>query len=151
MWPKYCAVQSRPLRGSESLLYENKAHTGWLHSRQQGQDSAGVWANGFPWETESGASPEDPQADLSEKQQPLWAGTPGLQGGGTQQQPNACMLLESSTTFAHGKTAASGLTMTESAANDPGAGQRDPSTQKATPQGLSVQGLPGLQNKILFQ
>lgn len=28
---------------------------------------------------------------------------------------------------------------------------RDPSTQEATPQGLSVQGLPGLQNKILFQ
>lgn len=91
------AVQRSPLQGSAVPPYENEAHTGWLHSSQQGQElgrSLGG-ANGFPWETESCGSTG---LTLQRSSGRPWAGTPCLQPAGRWDPAAAkCMqLLESS-------------------------------------------------------
>lgn len=83
------AVQHSPLQGSAVPPHENKAHTGWLHSSQEGQEldrSLGA-ANGFPGRRRA----VDPRADLAEKQWPL-VGRDSLPAACGEVGPSSCQM-----------------------------------------------------------
>lgn len=96
----------------------------------------------------------DPRADLAEKQWPL-VGRDSLPAACGEVGPSSCQMnavageqpgLLFTRKLLVVVLCPDGYRLKMTQEQD-----RDPSTQEATPQGFSVQGLPGLQNKILFQ